>query len=270
MGVKGAAIASVISQALTLVVGVICFLRTAHATTAMHEAWRPNFALMGRVLRYGAANGVQFMLDMVGWTTFMLLIGRISVTALAATNIAFQLNGIAFFPIIGFAMATSTLVGQNLGKNKPDLADRAVWSSIHVSLLYTGAIMLLYIGLPGLLVAPFGAHADPAEFAPVREMTVVILRFVAIYCLFDVGNLIFGSALKGAGDTLYVMLLSTGIMTQLMIAPTVLWCIQPGGPGVYGAWCFLTLAICVLSAAFLLRYRKGHWRNMRVIEHEVI
>ena len=58
---------------------------------------------------------------------------------------AFQLNGIAFFPIMGFSMAATTLVGKNLGRNRPDLANRAVWSAIHTSLCFVGGVVLVYL-----------------------------------------------------------------------------------------------------------------------------
>lgn len=266
LGVTGAALASVIAQGVAVVVYGACFLRESRDMHA-DGAWRFDMALMRRFLRYGSASGVQFALDMVGWTFFLLVIGRLGVTALAATNLAFQINSLAFFPIIGFGMAASTLVAQNLGRNRPDLANRAVWSAIHVSLLFTGSIACFFLFTPGMLIAPFGMEADPVAFAPVRSTTVVLLRFVAAYCLFDVGNVIFSAALKGAGDTLFVMFLSTSIFTVLMLVPTLFWCVAPGGPGVYGAWGFLTLAVCVLAGAFLLRYLRGHWRNMRIIEH---
>ncbi|MHB9108417.1 MAG: MATE family efflux transporter [Armatimonadota bacterium] len=267
LGVSGAALASVLAQCVTLAAGFVIFLRD---TRCVAGAWRPELALMRRLLRFGAPSGVQFMLDIMGWTFFLLLIGRLGTAELGATNLGFQVNSFAFFPVLGIAMAASTLVGQHLGRNRADLADRAVWSSIHLGLLFTLVMGVLFVTIPHLLIAPFGARANPVEFAPVREMTIVILRFVAAYCLFDVGNLVLASALKGAGDTLFVMLLSTSCSVALMLIPVLLFCIHPGGLGIYGAWFFLTLMVCVLSATFLLRYLRGHWRDMRVIEHEVI
>ena len=66
------------------------------------------------------------------------------------------------------------------------------------------------------------------------------------------------------------MLISSSISTLVMVLPTLFFCITPGGLGIYGAWGFLTLTVCILSAAFLLRYLQGHWQHMRVIEPEVI
>jgi MATE family multidrug resistance protein len=265
LGIAGAALASVLAQTVSLLVSFICFLY-AMRESHVRGAWRIDLTLLRRLLRFGSASGVQFALDMVMWTAFLLLVGRLGVTALAATNLAFQMNSLCFFPIIGFGMAASTLVGQNLGKNRPDLANQAVWSAIHISLLFTAVIGLCFILFPRWLMLPFGAEADPAAFLPVRETTVILLRFVAAYCLFDVGNLIFAAALKGAGDTLFVMLLSTSIVASLMLVPIMLWCVTPGGLGVYGAWAFVTLAVCVLAIAFLFRFRAGHWCAMRVIE----
>lgn len=269
LGVAGAALASVIAQVVALIIWIVYFAREARCEHA-EGTWRLDLTLMRRLLRFGSPNGVQFMLDIMGWTLFLLLVGKLGVAALGATNLAFQVNSLAFFPILGIAMATSTLVGLHLGANRPDLANKAVWSSLHIGLMFTFLMAVAYVAIPGLLIAPFGVEANPVAFAPVRSLSIVILRFVALYCLFDVGNLIFAGALKGAGDTLFVMLLTTSFSVVLMLLPIILFCLRPGGLGVMGAWTFLTVMICLLSIAFLLRYLRGHWRDMRVIEHEVI
>lgn len=267
LGVPGAALASVCAQSVALVILAVAFWRAARPYYP-EGAWRLDRALTARLLRYGSASGLQFMLDILAWTVFLMLVGRLGAVPLGATNIAFQLNSIAFFPVLGIALAASTLVGQYLGRNLPALADRAVWSGLHLGLYFTLVLAVLYLAIPHWLTAPFALRAS-AAFTPVRAETIVILRFVAAYCLFDVGNLVFAAALKGAGDTVFVMFLSTGIMATVMLVPTLLWCVQPGGPGIYGAWAFLTAAVCLLSLAFLTRYLRGHWREMRVIErHE--
>jgi MATE family multidrug resistance protein len=264
MGIAGAAWATVIAQSFAFLIGFGAFLRDAGTA-----GWRPAPALMSRLVRFGYANGVQITLDMIGWTAFMLLVGGLGAAALGATNLAFQLNCIAFLPIMGLSMAASALVGQNLGKNRPDLANHAVWSTIHIGLAFTAAIGALYVLIPDILIAPFAAHGDPVAFAPVHAQTVVLLRFVAVYCLFDVFNLVLSGALKGAGDTLFVMLISSSIGVMLLVLPTLYFCTRPGW-GIYGAWTAITAFVLVLSVAFLLRYRYGPWRRMRVIEHEVI
>jgi MATE family multidrug resistance protein len=269
MGVAGAAISSIIAQTLGLIINIVFFLRDPEVRK--HSgAWKPRLELITRIIRFGSANGLQFALDMLGWTTFLLLVGRMGVVDLAASNIAFQINTFAFFPIIGFAMAASTLVGQNLGRNDADGANRSVWSAMHIGLMFTGIVAVFYVFAPDIFIAPFGAEANKAEFAPVRHLSIILLRFISAYCLFDVGNLVLSAALKGAGDTLFVMLISSSISVCCMLLPVFFLCVPAGGLGVIGAWCFLTLTVLTLSIAFLLRYLHGRWQHMRVIECEVV
>jgi multidrug resistance protein, MATE family len=96
-----------------------------------------------------------------------------------------------------------------------------------------------------------------------RDTTVILLRFVAIYSLFDSANLIFSAALKGAGDTLFVMLMSTCLSLSLMVVPT--WFICHTGTGsIWAAWTALTVFIVVLAFFFVGRFLGGKWRTMRV------
>ncbi len=269
LGITGAALATVSAQLLGLVIYFVIFLRDSHVKDG-GTAWHIEFNLMKRLLRFGTANGVQFSLDMIGWTTFLLLVGRLGVVPMAATNIAFQVNTFAYFPIVGFSMATSTLVGQSMGRKSPEHANFSVWSAVHISLLFTAFIGVLFLAVPGWLISPFAAEADPVAFAPVRELTIVMLRFVAAYCLFDVGNLVFTAALKGAGDILYVTLISSSNMIVTLLLPAFIICLHPNASSIYTVWSALFFSVCTASTFFLLRYLKGHWREMRVIEDVVI
>jgi MATE family multidrug resistance protein len=127
---------------------------------------------------------------------------------------------------------------------------------------------LAYLFIPDLLLTAYAAQVDPVEFAPVRDLTVLLLRFVAVYCLFDTMNIVFVSALKGAGDMRFV-LITTVIMSAVPVAATWIG-IHSFGWGVLGAWYIITAWICVLGCIYLLRFMQGKWRSMRVIEPEFV
>jgi multidrug resistance protein, MATE family len=130
------------------------------------------------------------------------------------------------------------------------------------------SLAVFYVLTPTIFLLPFGAKADPAQFATLRDTTVILLRFVAVYSLFDSANLIFSAALKGAGDTLYVMLMSSCLSLGLMVAPT--WVICHDGTGsIWAAWTCLTVFIVVLAFFFLWRFLGGKWKTMRVTEAPV-
>lgn len=222
--------------------------------------------LFRRLLRYGLPNGFQFSLDMVTFTLFCSLVGRLGELELAATVMAFRINLVGFLPMIGLSIAVSTLVGQRLGENRPDLAQYATWSTFHIGLVYALVVCIAYVLLPDLVLAPFGiGAADAAEFAEAAAMVYVLLRFVAAYSLFDMVQVVFAGTLKGAGDTHFVMRIVTILGFGLMVAPTW-WMVRTGSGGLYGTWVALSVYVSALALVFYLRFQGGKWREMRVIE----
>jgi MATE family multidrug resistance protein len=127
------------------------------------------------------------------------------------------------------------------------------------------SIALCYVLVPSVFIDPFAAKADPGAFEEVRTLATTILCFVAVYSVFDTMNIIFASALKGAGDTRFVMLASVGLAWALMVIPTWVAC-ELGTGGIFAAWTFLSLYVIVVGFAFLGRFLHGKWRSMRVIE----
>ncbi|MFH1628498.1 MAG: MATE family efflux transporter [Pseudomonadota bacterium] len=266
MGIRGAAIATVFS-------GIFSFLAyLALISTADHnrtywtlKGWKPEKGLLLRLLRFGFPSGVQFFLDMAGITLFILLVGRLGTVSLAATNIALNISTLAFMPMIGSGIAISVLVGQYLGKNKPDVAQKSVYSGFHMAFMYMTTIAAAYVLIPDVFVIPFAAKADPERFAEIYRITVILLRFVALYSIFDTMNLIFSSAIKGAGDTRYVMFMLVIATSLVLVVPTYL-CVVVLGYGLMASWLNFSAYVIVLSFMFFFRFLGGKWKSMRVIE----
>jgi MATE family multidrug resistance protein len=208
---------------------------------------------------------VQFFIDMVGFTGFILLVGRLGRNELAATTRAFNVNTIAFMPMIGIGITVSVLVGQALGRNDPALARASVRSAFDMTALYMGIIAALFFLVPRLFLLPFAAASDPDAFPAIADLTVVLLRFVAIYTLFDACNIIFSSAIKGAGDTRFVMWMILCMSVGILVVPSFI-AITWFSATVYVCWAIASLYVVALGAAFFLRYRQGKWQSMRVIE----
>jgi len=127
---------------------------------------------------------------------------------------------------------------------------------------------IVYFFFGDLLLILHGAHLeDPESFGPLRDMTVMLLKFVAIYCLFDSANIVFSFAIKGAGDTRFV-LKTTFLMSGMPVVAT--WVgIEKFGLGLRWSWFVLTIWILALGVIYLLRFLAGYWREMQVIEHQV-
>jgi MATE family multidrug resistance protein len=203
-------------------------------------------------------------LDTLAFTVFLFLVGRLGGVALAASSIAFTLNLITFLPAVGLGQAVAVLVGQRLGEDRPDLAERSTWTGMRFMLVYMTVAGLPYVVLPDALALLFESHQEPRKWAAVAEMVPLLLRFVAFYSLFDGMNLIFSSALRGAGDTRFVTKVAVALAWPVMVLPT--WAAEYYGWGIFWAWGFASSYIILLACAFLARFRQGKWRTMRVIE----
>jgi MATE family multidrug resistance protein len=127
----------------------------------------------------------------------------------------------------------------------------------------------IYLFLPGFLLAPYAAGADPATFGEVSRIATILLRFVAFYSIFDMVNVICAGGLKGAGDTRFPMTATVVISWIAMLIPTWWFCVR-GGQGVFVAWAFATLYVVILGVVMFVRYRKGAWKSLRVIESEAL
>ncbi|MBN1867368.1 MATE family efflux transporter [Candidatus Sumerlaeota bacterium] len=266
MGIEGAAWATVVANGLgSLAFTVAAFSPANERRFATRSGWRFDRGLFARLMRYGAPSGAQFVLDILAFTVFIFLVGRIGTLELAASNVAFQINTLAFMPMIGFGIACSTLVGQRLGENRPDLAARATWSAFHLTFGYMATVAAAYVVAPSIFIDPFAAKADPEAFEATRRLATTMLYFVAAYSLLDTMNIVFSSALKGAGDTRFVMFYSLGLSWTLFVTPTYFLCTVLGG-GIYAAWGVMTLYINVMGLGFLVRFLGGKWRSMRVVE----
>jgi MATE family multidrug resistance protein len=266
-GIAGAAWATTTAEWFrVLAYGGIMFRPANIQTYQWATAWRPNARLMGRLWRYGGPGGLQTFMEVAAFTVFLILVGRLGEVPLAATTLAFTINNVAWVPMWGLGTAVTAMVGQQLGQNRADLAARATWTALGMALAYMGTMAVLYVTVPDWFLKGHAAGTSPATFGPLRDLTVVLLRFVAAYCLFDALNVVFVSAIRGAGDMRFILL------TTLVMSPPPLlaawWGIARQGWGLLWCWSIITVWICSLGLIYLVRFLQGRWREMRVIEPE--
>ncbi len=302
MGMTGAAIATNLAN----VFAACCYIglltrRDARVNYSFWKHWRCDRILMGDLFKFGGASGLQMFLDVAGFAAFMMIIGWIGQRELAATNIAFNVNTLAFLPVVGVGIAVSTLVGQRIGEGRPDIAEKSVLKGF----VLAGGIMLLcgtvYVGFPQLLLAPYeygansrlaaakdvsesvptaakastgGKSNRPVDFAEVRAVVIVLLRFVAIYSFFDAMAIIFGSAIRAAGDTAFSMVVTFVCAWGLLVLPTYLTWTYFGenheSELLFWSWVWCSVYVSALGFIYYARFRGGRWKSMTVIEPEAI
>ncbi|GAU07900.1 MATE family efflux transporter [Desulfoplanes formicivorans] len=266
-GMQGAAVATGMSWVVVAtVLGCLVFSPGHGRDFSLFASVRPDATLFKRLVRFGFPNGFQFFLDIFAFTVFTAIVGHIGVQELAATNIVLNINGIAFMPLVGFSLGTSILVGQALGGGNPPWAERVTMASMQIAAAYTVCVGIIYLIFPEALLGLFKPVGFTAgEYAYVMETGKSLLYIVLVYLGFDVMTFVFAGALKGAGDTAFIMKATAVAALGCMLVPLsigILWL----GLGLWFAWSCVLCYIVFLSLCMLVRYHLGRWREMLVID----
>lgn len=266
MGIKGAAIGTNLAAIFGFLIYAVWLSRPA-LDQAFHtrRGWRLEPKLFFRFLSYGLPSGVQFFLEHIGFTVFVFVVGLLGAIALAATTITINIYMLAFIPLIGLGQGVSILVGRFQGMGRSDLSEKAINSGFRLGLGYMALVGLSLLLAPGLYLWPFAANASPAEFAPIRATVVVLMRFIALYSIYDSMNIIFSAGVKGAGDTRFVMLVMV-FFSLFGLALPVWLAVVIFDQGLFTAWAISTIHLAGLGIVFALRFLGRAWRSMRVIE----
>ncbi len=267
-GILGAGIATVMSWSLvSLIFTLLVFTRNNDRSYKVLTHRRLETILFGRLMRYGIPSAIQFSLDIFAFTFFIFIVGRIGKIELAATNMVFSINSLAFMPLMGFSLGTSTLVGQALGRNQIPEALAATRATIHIVLVYISLLFVLFLVFPQPLLELFRPQdTSSQDFVVISEMGTLLLRFVSAYIFFDALYMVCIGVLKGAGDTRFIMW-SIGILSLVvMILPLVIG-VHIFGAGLYFAWSCATGFVFFLFVTSYWRFRQGRWKDVRVIEH---
>ncbi len=156
--------------------------------------WRLEGALFGRLLKYGGPAGAQVFLEVLVFHVFFQLVGRLGEAQTAATTLTVRLNMVAFLPMMGLGQAVSILVGQRLGGDRPDLAERSAYTGLKWVFGYMCTVAAIYILFPQALVSTFRGNHDLERFAEMAAIVPSLLLCVAAYSVADSINVTFSFA----------------------------------------------------------------------------
>lgn len=266
MGIAGAGWATLAASSLSVVVFALLLLYSQDAKTYhLLQNYKFDRELFLRLLRYGLPSGIHFFVDISCFSAFILLIGTMGKKQLVATNLAFNVDTLLILPMIGFGTAVMTLVGKRIGEGRPQLAVRTTWIAWGLASAYTAAWAAVLIFAPDIVLAPYASRSNPMEFAEIRPIVLTLLQFVAAYSLFDATNIVFSSAIRGAGDTRFCLLFTFFSSLLVMVVPAY-FALRVFDAGLYVAWACVLFYIALLALGFLWRFQAGAWKRMSVIE----
>ena len=280
-GVAGAAIASSISLSLKCILLAIFaywYLRNnrfgawpidSSVSNKLRDIFKLDFPLMRRLIRFGWPAGVSVVAEAWSFAIIMMIVGNLGERPAAATTLALGVNVLAFIPLIGLGIAVGVLVGKYLVQSELATAQRVVQAALTIGVIYSGVFAVLYGLFPDQVMNVYAIGNDPVRFEAIKPELKPLLYFIAAYCVFDSFQVIFSGVLKGAGDTLFVLLghAVAGFGTVgLAIVGQKLF----GWDGLYYWWGVISVWVVLLAIIFTARYLHGGWKTKRVIEPDLL
>jgi MATE family multidrug resistance protein len=257
LGVVGAGIATSISEWFYFVTLLILFLRPKLSTQFDTRYRRPVWSEVRRLWRIGIPIGGQWILEMLSYAIFTTLVARMGDAALAASHAFIQLLSLSFMQATGISTAASTLVGRYIGAGRLERIDHSFRSSILLGAILGGAIAVLFVWIPDLLLGIFSR--DPAVLAYGRPL----LAIGALYQFLDAMGIVTDGALRGAGDTRWPFVVRC-LLSWLVFLPIAYVFAFPLGGGLTGAWAGGLVHIIMLATFLVWRFKSGAWRQIRI------
>ena len=257
-GVDGAAIAIVISGVVGMVMAITSLLkRNAYLKVSLRDSWRPNFPMIKSIAKIGGNSIFEQMCMRVGFFGYAIIVASLGTMAFASHNIAMQLMNLSFTFADGIAVATTALVGQQLGAKRPDLS--MMYGKIGQRMALVISVFLCSFTVFSRFWFPTLFTDDPTTIA----MSAGLLLILAVIQPIQTSQLIMSGCLRGAGDTRFVAL--TMLITVALVRPLFsLFLVFVMDMGLQGAW-YAIIADQVLRLAMLYgRFARGKWTEIKI------
>ncbi|MEM9583661.1 MAG: MATE family efflux transporter [Pseudomonadota bacterium] len=254
MGLRGAALASVLTQVATLIALALYATRVEglREHVLFQRVWRSDPAAIRAVFKLGWPIGLTNLAESGMFSASALIMGLLGTLPLAAHGIALQIAGAMFMIHIGLSQAVTVRAGRALGRQDMIGLGRGTVAGIGLSLGVVGMTMVLFLGVPDLLIRGFIAP-DEAQKEAILRIGASLLAVAALFQLVDAGQVMALGALRGLQDTRIPMLMAAfsywlmGIPASYLLGITF-------GFGAVGVWAGLVVGLLFASGLLWWRF----------------
>jgi len=267
MGIAGAGWGTVIGLSVTTVIGLVAFLgNNINATFKSRHTLNIDFDKMYDLLKIGLPAGFGLMVNVAIWGVILAgLVGKVDgKEALAASSVALSYASFSTMPIVGISTALTAAVGKTIGQGKKNLVAKQTSICMRVALIYMGLVGLCFFLFRDALMTFWSSDAK------VKEIGVNILICAAIYQVFHAARIIYSGPLQGAGDTMWLAIISAAASVVVLGLGGVLIVIFLPSLGSLGPWIAATLSVIVAGLANRWRFKSNKWMKIDLFKRRAL
>ena len=210
-----------------------------------------------KMISLASGGALQFLIGSASWLFLIRIISQFGEDALAGYTFALRVLVFAILPAWGLANAAATLVGQNLGAEQPERAEKSVWKAAYMNMVFLGIVSVIFIILAPQIMRIF-SH-DPAVLA----YGIKGLRLMSIGYVFYAFGMVMSQSFNGAGDTrtpTFINLFGFWVL-QIPLAWVLAVLLKWGPMGVFTA---ILVAESVIAVTAIIIFKRGNWKKIKV------
>ena len=257
LGVQGAAIATTIGRS----VGVGYQLYILFNGKSVIKMIRANmvfrFKIMQRLIKVSLGGMGQYLISTASWIFLVRIISYFGSDAVAGYTISIRIIIFTILPSWGISNAAATLVGQNLGANQPERAEKSVWKCAFYNMLFLFVVSIVFFVFADFLVGIFNAEGDVLNYG------VIALRYICVGYVFFAYGMVVSQAFNGAGDTRTPTIVNFFSYWMLQIPLAYLLAMYTAFE-IKGIYIAILAAEIFLAIVIVLIFRKGKWKLVKV------
>ncbi|HYQ58474.1 MAG TPA: MATE family efflux transporter [Draconibacterium sp.] len=257
LGLAGAAIATNIGRGLAVLYQFYILFRGNHRIKLYWHSLRIRLKVLLKLIKISGGGIMQNLIATSSWVLLVRIIAVSGSEALAGYTIAIRIIIFTLLPAWGLSNAASTLVGQNLGANHPERAERSVWITGYVNMIFMGAMGLFLALFPHFWINLF--IKDQAVVAS----GILALRVISFGFLFYALGMVLMQGFNGSGDTLTPTKINF-FSFWLFEIPLAYFLAIVLNMGLMGASISIVIAESFLAITALYLFRKGKWKQQKV------
>jgi MATE family multidrug resistance protein len=258
MGIGGAALGTVIASCFALLVFCAFYFAKQHREQfGVLKSLRFDSSIFRRYLRLGVPSGFELFMNVATFNLFLLMFQSYGVAEGAAIAIVFNWDMMSFIPMIGLNIGVMSLIGRFVGARDMARANEVIAAGFLVAISYAGILGVLFITYRVELV---GVFATPTgDFAAISDMASYMMIGLSTYVVADAVLLISGGALRGAGDTRWLMITSISLHWLMLVAQYFIIMVYDFGHK--ASWWTFVVMILALAMVYLHRLLGNVWRQ---------
>ena len=257
LGVTGAALATFTGRSIGVLYQFYRLLQGTERIRILLRQIHVHFEVLWRLVRVSLTGILQFMIAHTSWIGLVRIVSSFGAAALAGYTIAIRIVIFVILPSWGLSNAAATLVGQNLGAQKPDRAETAVWRTGLYNMIFLGAVGVVFIIFSEPIVHLF--TSDPSVVA----LGAACLRIVSYGNLGYAYFMVMMQAFNGAGDTITPTIVNF-FGFWLFEIPLAYTLAKPLGMKSNGVFFSIAIAESAMAAASAILFKGGRWKKKKI------